>query len=703
MGCNPSKRNQTAVKDTFIPDPLNLNHFAYWYQIFDYLEFSELLIISPVCKIFHDHTGNNKILKKFQKYNYSENSITDCEPMKKDITIEMEQNSEVEPTPSFLSPVEVMKKHFVFSHESRRSSMHNPSDSLDSFVPSNTLRGMFVQGHDPIMEVNVYESAEFKQGISEMIEKVNSESEFESFKVALWQSLQTCDIVKIQKVLRTPRAVEYLKDPMSDWVKGTERLSVLGGAICTMCYVVVKIILEYVQIEDLERGVLEETLEKKTRIIKKITPLQLACARGIFKIVESLLIKGSALHISGVFQNRIGLKETITDLGSPALAICANSKLQKLHMGSANFITKFDPEDRDYCICAQSLLEFSANPDINTLIPMYPTPLFLAINSLKFIKLLLNYRANPNWTNIRGQTPLYVLSEKYDNVDCARALIEGGSLVDPPTCRPLFVAINSKNQRVLELLKENNAAINGNEVVPSALQVAVSGDDIIMCRIVNAWKDLIVDWEFRQNGKNLFHRIAMNQGTDVFDIIVADRNQFELDQIKAALNQSTYANSAIGDTIPLYFALGNLRLAKKFLQYGAEASRINLAKCLKENNLERTAIQLFVEYKVDVKAKWEGKCPVWMANEKGRIDLLVQLLKAGGDPNSENAHGMTVLHDACLKGFDTLVKILLKHGADPKKVCKRGLSALEYTKTYFLKKTSAAQQSIEKMLIKFNM
>ena len=170
----------------------------------------------------------------------------------------------------------------------------------------------------------------------------------------------------------------------------------LAGAVCTMCYITVKIVLEYIQIDDLDKGFLSETLENKTRVIKKITPLQLACARGIFKIVQSLLIKGSSIHISGVFHNRLGLKEIITDMGSPALGICVNSKLQKIHMGNTNCITKFDPEDRDYYECAKSLLEFSANPDINTLIPMYPTPLFLAVNNVEFVKLLLKYRANPN-------------------------------------------------------------------------------------------------------------------------------------------------------------------------------------------------------------------------------------------------------------------------------------------------------------------
>ena len=244
------------------------------------------------------------------------------------------------------------------------------------------------------MEVNV--SAEFKKGIVEPIVTYENETEFEQFKTLLWQSIQVCDKIRIQKLLKNPKTSEYLKDPMIDLIKGNERMSVLAGAICTMYYVIVKIILEYIQIEDLDKGLVSETLENRAKTIKKITPLQLACARGVNKIVESLLIKGCSVHISGKFHNKLGLKETITDMGSPALAICMNSKLQKIHMGSSNFMTKFEPEDRDHYLCAAYLLEYSANPDINTLIPMYPTSLFLALNNVNLLKLLLKYRADPN-------------------------------------------------------------------------------------------------------------------------------------------------------------------------------------------------------------------------------------------------------------------------------------------------------------------
>lgn len=699
MGCNISRKNVQIIKETHLPDPLNLNTFLYWYQVFDFLDFKDLLIISPVCKIFHEHTGNTKILKKFQNFSISENSITDCEPTKKDISIEIQNGSEIEPTPSFRSPVEGTKKHFLFSYESRRSSAHNPSDSLDNFLPSSNLRGIF--SHDPIMEVNVSASAEFRKGILEPIpEAPISETEFESFKSSIWQSIQNCDSSKLQKVLRNPLSSTFLKEPSLDWVKNTEKISVLAGAVCTMCYVIVKLILEYIPVEDLDRGITIETLENKSRIIKKLTPLQLACARGITNIVRSLLAKGCSAHISGVFQNRLGIKELITDMGSPALSICVNSKLQKLHMGSSNFITKFEPEDRDYYQCALSLLEYSVNPDINTMIPMYPTPLFLAIQNDKLTKLLLDYGANPNWTNAKGQTPLYMLAEKYNNLECIQHILDAGGLVDPPTCRPLFVAINSKNEKIVKYLKEKGAEVNGNNEVPSALQVAISGDDANMCRLILDWPELQIDWCYRQNGKNMFHRIAMNQGVEVFDLLVNNRSSEELSQIKLALNSSCFVDPQVGDTIPLFFALDNLKLSQKFIKFGSDPSRLNLAKCLSELNLEKPTIAFLIENKIEITSKWMGKDVIWVSNEKGRIDLMLYFVKNGANIDIDNAVGQSVLHDACFKGFDAVVKILLQEGADPKKKCKRGLDAIDYANAYYPKKSSIVQEKIVKLIAK---
>ena len=53
----------------------------------------------------------------------------------------------------------------------------------------------------------------------------------------------------------------------------------------------------------------------------------------------------------------------------------------------------------------------------------------------------------------------------------------------------------------------------------------------------------------------------------MFDLLVEKRTSEELNMIKQALNQSTYADPAVGDTIPLLFALPDKTLVKKLIEF----------------------------------------------------------------------------------------------------------------------------------------
>ena len=79
---------------------------------------------------------------------------------------------------------------------------------------------------------------------------------------------------------------------------------------------------------------------------------------------------------------------------------------------------------------------------------------------------------------------------------------------------------------------------------------------------------------------------------------------------------------------------------------------------------------------------------------------MLLLISNGADINSVNDQGMTMLHDSCLKGFVSSVKVLIEHNCDTTKVCKRGLTASDYNNAYYSKKTLAIQKKIQKLLEK---
>ena len=95
----------------------------------------------------------------------------------------------------------------------------------------------------------------------------------------------------------------------------------------------------------------------------------------------------------------------------------------------------------------------------------------------------------------------------------------------------------------------------------------------------------------------------MNQGNAVFDLIVANRTENEKKEIFKALNQSTSLNSEEGDSIPLFFALFDLKLAKKFVEYGSNPKRINFSRCVSNHDLERPGVQFLIDNQVNIDEK----------------------------------------------------------------------------------------------------
>lgn len=62
------------------------------------------------------------------------------------------------------------------------------------------------------------------------------------------------------------------------------------------------------------------------------------------------------------------------------------------------------------------------------------------------------------------------------------------------------------------------------------------------------------------------------------------------------------------------------------------------------------------------------------------------LLQNGSDPNQETDDGIPLLSKACIKNNIDLVHLLVKYGADVKKIDKEGKNALEYSKNKNIEK-----------------
>lgn len=689
MGCGNSKR--TTVKQTQI-DRRNLNMFPNWHQVFDFLELRELLTIASVCKTFQTQSGLYEILRKFQRKPLKPLDTLSEFDLPNELILKMTESFDA--TPQFLSPSNLASQTVSRDFTATKSfATKGLSDSFDALLPAYNMK---FQLKSLEAGMSMYLSAEFKSPI----EPTNTSDSYESyqanyseFQTALLQAVCNVDMPVVRRLVQD-QTLESLDFTRLNVHSNAEEVSLVAVAASTGCEELLQLLLGSFSNISIVDGYKSYGKEFAIRVHRRISPLQLACAKGYSGIVRILLKAGADPNIGGVDQ----AGPIMNDYGTPPLHIVANPRFHNSVLKLPGLQYKAIDQKSDYPACAKLLLDAGAKPDAPSTDPLTPVPLFSAYFDIELVKELLLHGANPNATNDRGQTPVYFYCEKTDNVEAVILLIEYGAIHDPPTCRPLFIALSMRHMSVAQLLKDKGANINGTSISPSALQVAISANDTDLVEMILSWEDLEVDWLFRQNGKNMFHRIAQNKSLEICMLILKDKRASDRKAIKEALNQSVLDDWLQGDTTPILFALPCLPLMKLFIEYGADPTRLSLAKCCKTFKPDKELIQFMLDSGLDIDSKYEGRSSLWIAYEDGRLDIMLLLAKSGADLDSVDERGMTPLHDACWRGNFMQAGLLLKHGANRSLRCTEGRDAAAYAKMPYNKKTSELKARIDNLL-----
>jgi len=223
---------------------------------------------------------------------------------------------------------------------------------------------------------------------------------------------------------------------------------------------------------------------------------------------------------------------------------------------------------------------------------------------------------------------------------------------------PLALAAAGGRKEIVEILLANGADVNArNDRQSSTLHFAASRGDTEIVSIL------------LEHGADVNAR-AIGQATPLCWASSAGRKE----AAEVLLAGGADVNAECIDLwTPLYRAAwsGNVDLVNLLLEHGAEvnmkcvAGRTPLHNAVESGSEEVAGVLIERGAEIDTRDDL-GKSPLWLAVERGNVDIARLLLESGAEiyPNQHES-GQTVLHQAALRGYGSLVNLLIENKADP--------------------------------------
>jgi len=311
------------------------------------------------------------------------------------------------------------------------------------------------------------------------------------------------------------------------------------------------------------------------------------------------------------------------------------------------------------------------------------TPLALAASngSAAMLKVLIDAGADVNATDPAGETPL-MLAARVGSLDAARVLMERGATIEAKDAQfeqtALMVAVRENRPQVVKLLVELGANVN------ARTRVGVTPPFILPNSVPGFGHGIGI---VRGGSPDRGRRAPTPGGMSPLQYAARDGR---LDTVKVLLASGADINQVEANNItPLITAITNNHpdVAAYLIEQGADIhttdwyGRTALFTAVEtrnmdvdngppfENGIDRAPyvplIQLLLDKKADVNARTQEQLPIRN-----------QFLRTTGTLEWVDFTGMTPFIYAARAGDVTVMKMLLKAGADPKMETYRGTNAL---------------------------
>jgi ankyrin repeat protein len=353
--------------------------------------------------------------------------------------------------------------------------------------------------------------------------------------------------------------------------------------------------------------------------------------------------------------------------------------------------------------------------DVNAPGPDGTPPLFWAIQSeeLATVQLLIRAGADVNTPNRYGITPIQIAAGS-GNVVIIRALLDAGAdanTVDPANQTPLITAVRSGELEAVRVLLERGAKVDW--VEPTYGQTA------LMFAVREA-SPAVVDLLLKK-GASVRARTRTAAAPAFRPANPPGGGSHGVGIVRSGLPERGNRQPIPGSMTPLLYAVreGKLETVKLLMAAGADVNEVEAndisALLLAIGNDRMDVARFLIEKGADLNhSDWYGRTPLWQAvevrnmdldsssyknyveNREEILDIVQMMLERGAKPNARTKEvppwrrtmlplgslewvdftGMTPFIYAARSADLPVMRLLLKHGADPNITPFAGTTAL---------------------------
>ena len=398
-----------------------------------------------------------------------------------------------------------------------------------------------------------------------------------------------------------------------------------------------------------------------------VTPLRLAVSQDNAKISVALFQKGANTAVlSSALSTKLNQwlrdagitprSEPVYNARHPARAL--NPELmRRIENGQMSL---YDAADWGSVEATRVLISRSAKVDI-TFSDQTPLLIAAAKGHTEIAKLLIDYGAQVNRL-CHGQTPLLVAADQ-GQLETVRLLISEGAEVDKPVSKssaapatPLHHAARKGHIKIIEVLIDNGAQVSKLAGNYTPLQLAAKHGQTEAAMVLISLGAQVNG--FNNDGYTPLHLAAKHGHTETARTLIS---------LGAQVNQ----RSGFCDT-PLHLAAkdGHTETARLLIKEGALANaekylaRQNLLGLVARNGHTDTARMLITEFGMQVN-QYSDWGPLHDAVQQGHTETVKMLMKYGASPDRlcsrAGTDGITPLSLARSKGHTDIVEAILAY------------------------------------------